>query len=184
MVIVGSHISLADEQLSILLNSEDCIGVEFPVEKISKLLEVPLAYKLLSELETILVKRIDDILIKKKTPVIYTSRGELPFESTLSRMSFGIYLAEFMAGVISQFIERLSYIISKGGITTNALLEKGLKADYVILKGQILPGLSLVSLPKDLIGFPCDIVTFPGNLGDKNSLLQSWQIMQSFYGIK
>ncbi len=180
MVIVGSHVSLADNQLAVLLRSEDCIGIELPVAKFLKILEGSLDRNLLLDFESILVDKIEGILNKKKTPVFYTSRGELFFESNLSRISFGISLAEFMAVISSKFIDRLSYIISKGGITTNTLLKKGLKADFVNLKGQIMPGLSLVSLPKNSTGFPCDLLTFPGNLGDNDTLLKSWEIMQSY----
>jgi uncharacterized protein YgbK (DUF1537 family) len=43
----------------------------------------------------------------------------------------------------------------------------------VELQGQLLPGLSLV-LAGDL-----PVVTFPGNLGEAQSLHQAWKLMQS-----
>ena len=49
------------------------------------------------------------------------------------------------------------------------------------LEGQLLPGLSLVRPMKDgassaVAGLP--IVTFPGNLGDDNTLVEAWRLMQ------
>jgi uncharacterized protein YgbK (DUF1537 family) len=43
----------------------------------------------------------------------------------------------------------------------------------VLLQGQLRPGLSLV-LAADL-----PVVTFPGNLGDGETLLQSWQQLEN-----
>ena len=93
-------------------------------------------------------------------------------------MHFGIYLAELMARLISHIRFELGYIISKGGITTQILLEKGLDLKIVHLKGQILPGLSLVCADREDDGLELPIVTFPGNLGDQNTLLNAWRLME------
>ena len=49
-----------------------------------------------------------------------------------------------MASISAKCLDRLGYIISKGGITTHILLSKGLMLRSVDLKGQVLPGLSIV----------------------------------------
>ena len=72
----------------------------------------------------------------------------------------------------------LGYVISKGGITTQLLLEKGLGLGIVELKGQILPGLSLVCPYKSENFNRIPIITFPGNLGDATTLFKSWKLMQ------
>ena len=69
-------------------------------------------------------------------------------------MKFGIFLAEFMARLTSQSLDSLGYIISKGGITTNILLSEGLKFSCENLKGQILPGLSVVCYEEDNVSLP------------------------------
>jgi len=71
---------------------------------------------------------------------------------------------------------KLGYIISKGGITTQLLLQKGLNFNQVILKGQILPGLSIVQSDSDQYNLP--VVTFPGNLGNDKTLLKSFRLME------
>ncbi len=181
LVLVGSHIPIADQQLDILLKHEECLGIELPVKRISEILDNcnTASSPSLSELENYFIRRLIESLDQNKTAVIYTSRGELYFSSDLSRMIFGIALAEFMARLTSRVINRLGYIISKGGITTNILLKTGLNAEFVILKGQIMPGLSLVCTPEDLLGFSLPVITFPGNLGDKYSLINAWEIMES-----
>ena len=82
-----------------------------------------------------------------------------------------------MAKLVSRCLDNLGYIISKGCITTNILLSEGLKLSLVNLRGQILPGLSVVSTEDDKSPLP--IITFPGNLGDKNTLLEVWKMMEN-----
>ena len=94
-------------------------------------------------------------------------------------MRFGVFLAQLMGRLVNRISDRLGYIICKGGITTHILISEGLKIKFVKLKGQILPGLSVVcSCDKDKSKLP--IITFPGNLGDKGTLLESLKIMESF----
>ena len=112
-----------------------------------------------------------------QTVVLYTSRGELSFASNSKRLRFGIFLAEIMANLVSRCLHNLGYIISKGGITSNILLSKGLNLSMVNLRGQILPGLSVVSPEEGNTSLP--IITFPGNLGDENTLLEVWRIMEN-----
>ena len=101
----------------------------------------------------------------------------MKFSSLSIRMKFGLELAEFMAILVGKIANKLGYIISKGGITTQLLLQKGLNFDQVNLKGQILPGLSIVKSYSDQYDLP--VVTFPGNLGNKNTLLESFKLMES-----
>ena len=92
-------------------------------------------------------------------------------------MTFGLSLARFMAILVGKITNKLGYIISKGGITTQILIEKGLNLNQVLLNGQILPGLSIVQGINQNYNLP--IVTFPGNLGDNQTLLESYKIMES-----
>ena len=113
----------------------------------------------------------------KKVPVLYTSREEMMFSSCSERMTFGLELAEFMSILVRKITNKLGYIISKGGITTQVLLQKGLNFNYVHLKGQILPGLSIVTGDSDQYNLP--VVTFPGNLGNEKTLLEVLKLMDS-----
>jgi uncharacterized protein YgbK (DUF1537 family) len=82
-------------------------------------------------------------------------------------------LATLMARLAGSLAPELGYLISKGGITTHTLLEQGLQAPWVELQGQLFAGLSVVLTPQ---GLP--VVTFPGNLGDAQSLRQAYRLMQ------
>lgn len=189
MVLVGSHVSLADQQLHVLLADPRCTGLELPVERIARVLEGGTPDLLLPDLEREWVERLQAVLASGCTPVLFTSRGELRFGTGFAadrrRLAFGMELARLTARLTAALVPRLGYLISKGGITTGTLLAEGLGLEALQLEGQLLPGLSLVRpmLPGDrtsadsaVAGLP--IITFPGNLGDAGMLHHTWQLLE------
>lgn len=83
-----------------------------------------------------------------------------------------------MARLAAALAPGLGYVISKGGITTHTLLADGLALASVELQGQLLPGLSLVLTPADGPEPGLPVLTFPGNLGDAQTLRQAWRCME------
>ena len=173
LALVGSHVPLADAQLTTLLAEPDCIGIELDVRKVARVLFGPERERLLASLEQSWRRQIEGVISQGQTPVVFTSRGELHCSSPAERRELGIALAQLMARLAGGLAPQLGYVISKGGITTHTLLESGLKAPWVELQGQLFAGLSLVLTPD---GLP--VITFPGNLGDASSLRQAWTLMQ------
>ena len=95
-------------------------------------------------------------------------------------MYFYISLAQFISELVSDLKNEIGYLVSKGGITSNVILSNGFKANYVYLQGQIITGVSLVTLKlKNYENLP--IVTFPGNIGNKDSLVRVWSILENNY---
>ena len=178
LIIVGSHVPLADSQLNFLLKDSRLKGIEIPVKKIARILDGPLPDILLDDLEDVLFTKVKKVFKAGKTPVLYTTRGELSFPLVTQKMLFGLRLAEFIARLAGRLCSSCGYVISKGGITTQILIEKGFLFSIVELKGQILPGLSLVcsSTNNEIMQFP--IITFPGNLGDEKTLFKAWKLME------
>jgi uncharacterized protein YgbK (DUF1537 family) len=179
LVVVGSHVPLADQQLAQLLQEPACEGVEILVAKLARVLDGPAAPELIRSLERSWLEQLQAVLDRGRTPVLFSSRGELVCASVQERRRFGLELAALMARLAAALAPQLGLIISKGGITTHTLLADGLGLDWVELQGQLLPGLSVVLTPADakVPGLP--VITFPGNLGDASGLRQAWQLMLS-----
>ncbi len=192
LVLVGSHVPLADAQLACLLADPACLGVVLPVAKVHRLLEGPLPDLLLPSLEAAWLEQLQAVLASGRTPVIYTSRGELLCRHAAERRALGQVLAATMARLAAALAPQLGYMISKGGITSHVLLAEGLQLAAVELQGQLLPGLSLVLAPvlapagsaaveaepgAGPLG-PLPILTFPGNLGQADTLHLAWQWME------
>ena len=179
LVLVGSYLPLADQQLKKLLAVARCKGIELSAQQIARVvLKGPAPDLLMASLERYWCNQIDEALEDGCTPVLFTSRGELSFTTKQARRYFSNELAQLTGRLAGLVAPRLGYLISKGGTTTQALLANGLGLALVQLEGQLLPGLSLVrSLDKgNLQNLP--ILTFPGNLGDENTLLESWLQME------
>jgi uncharacterized protein YgbK (DUF1537 family) len=181
LVLVGSHVPLADAQLERLLTEPGCGGVEVQVARLHRVLEGPLPHHLLASLEQEWRERLERLLEEGRTPVLHTSRGELVCRHPAERRALGLTLAALMARLAAALAPRLGYLISKGGITSHTLLADGLGLASVDLQGQLLPGLSLV-LPDrgeahGAAGLP--VLTMPGNLGGPDTLREAWRRMEA-----
>ena len=182
LVLVGSHVPLADAQLEVLLAEPGCGGVEIAVAKLARVLEGPVPLEMLASLEQAWLAQLQAVLAAGQTPVLFTSRGELQCRSAAERRRLGLELAALMARLAAALAPQLGYLISKGGITTHTLLADGLGLARVELQGQLLPGLSLVLTPGDGVVPDLPVLTFPGNLGDPETLRAAWRLMEGMPG--
>jgi uncharacterized protein YgbK (DUF1537 family) len=106
-----------------------------------------------------------------KTPVVYTSRQELTFPDTETRLKFGVEVSTLLMDVVRGLPKDIGFLISKGGITSNDVLSTGLALTSARLLGQILAGCSMVRTPENHPQFPnLPVVLFPGNVGDADAL--------------
>jgi uncharacterized protein YgbK (DUF1537 family) len=196
-VLVGSHVPLSDQQLGHLLAEPACAGVELPVDRVLEAmrqrlpapgtLPLPLASEFesmaaeaLHSLQAELLEQLRRAWTSGRTPVLFTSRGERLCRDTQERQHLSLALAGLMARLAAGLPPELSYLISKGGTTSQTLLRDGLALTAVRLEGQLLPGLSLLRLPADHALFPqLPLLTMPGNLGVAETLRQAWWLMES-----
>ena len=178
LVLVGSHVPLADAQLELLLAAAGTAGLELPVASLARVLEGPAPGPLLAALEQQWLGHLRELLARGVTPVLFTSRGERAAGSARGRRRLGAELAGLMARLAGRLAPGLGYVISKGGITSHTLLADGLGLEAVALQGQLLPGLSLVLTPADAPVPQLPVLTFPGNLGDPGTLRLAWQAME------
>jgi uncharacterized protein YgbK (DUF1537 family) len=150
---------------------------------VQRLLEGPVPDLLLASLERAWLEQLRQQLAAGRTPVLYTSRGERRCRDGAERRRLGLVLAASQARLAAALAPQLGYVISKGGITTHTLLADGFDLAAVQLQGQLLPGLSLVlaDLPVERPGeeqAALPVLTFPGNLGDDDSLRSAWGRME------
>ena len=172
-VLIGSHVKKTTIQLQELLKEEGVEGLEVPVERILKQEQSAM----LAEMKA----TIEDLHSSGKTPVIYTSRTELTdFSTNGERLKFGEEVSSFLMDVVRNLPSTLGFLISKGGITSNDVLSKGLSLKTSRVLGQILPGCSVVKCPGDHPRFSdMPVVIFPGNVGDEFGLATTYKRLSS-----
>ena len=172
---VGSHVKKTTQQLNQLLTEEDVVGIEIDV---AKLRSHPKARDtILNETLADLKKAFD----QGKTTAVYTSRQELNFTDIQQRLEFGVEVSALLMDVVKGLPTSISFLISKGGITSNDVLSVGLELTAARLLGQILPGCSVIQTESDHSQFPnLPVVLFPGNVGNQDALLAAWLHLRFF----
>ena len=165
-VIVGSHVKKTTEQLEQLLAQPGIVGVELDVARLLETVGEPRS-TLLAEA----IQQVTAAHIAGTTPAVYTSRQELAFDDTQTRLDFGEAVSALLMDIIRHLPDDIGFLISKGGITSNDTLSNGLALRTARLLGQVIPGVSMVRSPSTHPQFPnLPIVLFPGNVGDENAL--------------
>ncbi|MGV2831175.1 four-carbon acid sugar kinase family protein [Myxosarcina sp. GI1(2024)] len=174
-VLVGSHVRKTTEQLERLLEEPKVKGIEVDVVRLR---DRPGER---AEILQSTLDRVGQVFASEHTPVIYTSREELSFADVRQRLEFGASVSALLMDVVQNLPDQIGFLISKGGITSNDVLSTGLNLKTARLLGQILPGCSVVRTPETHPRFPnLPVVLFPGNVGDRDSLLQVWQRLTNF----
>ena len=163
-IIVGSHVQKTTQQLQALLQEPGIVGVELDVVR----LRDGVSSSVLCE-EALAVVR--SAHVEGKTPVVYTSRGELQFADIAARLAFGVAVSSLLMDIVRGLPTSIGFLVSKGGITSNDVLSDGLALRSARLLGQILAGCSVVTTPVDHPLFPrLPVVLFPGNVGGVDGL--------------
>ena len=165
-IIVGSHVNKTTQQLEQLLQAPGIVGVEVDVAQLlNDSLEQP--GKLLNSS----LEKVHAAHNEGKTPVVYSSRQELVFADMQTRLQFGADVSDLLMDIVRGLPADIGFLISKGGITSNDVLSKGLALTSARLLGQILAGCSMVRTPAEHPQFPnLPVVLFPGNVGDAKAL--------------
>ena len=170
VVLVGSHVQKTTQQLNRLLQEEEVVGIEVDVVRLR---DRP------QDKDTILQETLNlvrQVFESGKTPVVYTSRKELNFADVRQRLEFGKTVSAVLMEVVRGLPKSTSFLISKGGITSNDVLSFGLNLAVARLLGQILAGCSVIRTEPDHPQFPnLPVVLFPGNVGDRDGLAAVWR---------
>ncbi|ABB50750.1 conserved hypothetical protein [Prochlorococcus marinus str. MIT 9312] len=177
LVIVGSYVELSTIQLKNLLEISTCKPIELDVFEFFKISASENNQKKRNLFKNKFLKEIRLSFEQGKTPVLFTSRKFMSLDYS-EQFNFYNSLAFFIAELVADLKYEIGYLVSKGGITTNVILSDGLNADYVYLEGQILTGISVVTCNlKNDEKLP--IITHPGNIGTKDSLVNIWKVLEN-----
>ena len=177
LIIVGSYVELSTIQLQNLLKISNCNPIELDVFEFFKITSSENNHNQRNLFKNKFLKEIRFSFEKGKSPVLFTSRKFMSLDYS-EQFNFYNSLSCFFAELVSDLKYEIGYLITKGGITTNVILTKGFNADYVYLEGQILTGISVVTYNLKN-GEKLPVVTHPGNIGTKDSLVNIWKVFEN-----
>jgi len=178
IIIIGSYTDISTRQLKNLLEFDSFHAIEIDVEKFYKIHVSKEKDNQVFKLKKFILENIRITLKNSYIPVIYTSRKEKILENNLDQIDFYNSLSFFVAEIVADIKNEIGYLISKGGITSNTILNSSFNVDYVYLEGQIYSGISLVKVKLNNNNY-LPVITFPGNLGDDYSLKDVWQVIEN-----
>ena len=169
VVLMGSHVEKSTRQLRYLIDHTDVVPIEIDLDR------------LIAE-EDVLLKdllgRIETAQQEGRGVVLFTSRGERQFPSTAERLAFGEQVSGFLVKIVRNLPQEIGFLISKGGITSNDTLSRGLALRTARVLGQIRAGCSVVRCPEDHPRYPdLPVVIFPGNVGGDEALAEAYEIL-------
>jgi uncharacterized protein YgbK (DUF1537 family) len=169
VVLMGSHVEKSTRQLRHLIDHADVVPVEIDLDRLIAE-EDALLKDLLGRLET--------AQQEGRGVVLFTSRGERQFPSTAERLAFGERVSGFLVEIVRNLPQEIGFLISKGGITSNDTLSRGLALRTARVLGQIRAGCSVVRCPEDHPRYPnLPVVIFPGNVGGDEALAEAYRIL-------
>ena len=164
VVLVGSHVEKSTRQLQHLIETTDVLPVHIDLDWMVRDEEGLFAD---------LVQQMVEAERGGRNIVLYTSRGERTFDSKAERLAFGDRVSAFLVRLVRNMPRETGFLISKGGITSNDTLSKGLMLRTSRVVGQIRAGCSVVLCPDDHPRYPhLPVVIFPGNVGGDDALAE------------
>jgi len=170
VVLMGSHVGKSSRQLEHLIANTDIAALEVDLDR----LEAPDA--LIADL----IAGVEAAAAEGRGAVLYTSRGEYRFPSKAERLAFGERVSNLLVHLVQRLPADIGFLVSKGGITSNDTLSKGLALTTARVLGQVRAGCSVVRCPADHPRFPeLPVVIFPGNVGGDEALTEVYRIMRT-----
>lgn len=169
VVLVGSHVAKSTRQLQSLIERTDVVPIEVDLDRL-----VGDEEGLFREL----LDRLHAAQSAHRGAVLFTSRGERRFPTKSERLAFGDRVSAFLVRMVQNLPPQIGFLVSKGGITSNDTLSKGLALRTARVLGQVHAGCSVVRCPKDHPRFPeLPVVIFPGNVGGDHALAEVYGIL-------
>ncbi|UOG91126.1 MAG: hypothetical protein L3K52_13055 [Candidatus Thiothrix sulfatifontis] len=171
VILMGSHVGKSTLQLQYLLAHTDVLPLHIDLEQL-----VADEAALFADLQA----QLQAANQQNRGVVLYTSRGEKQFASKAERLAFGDRVAAFLVRLVQHLPRDIGFLISKGGITSNDTLSKGLALRTARVLGQIRAGCSVVICPDDHPRFPqLPVVIFPGNVGGDEALAEVYGLLSA-----
>ena len=171
LIIVGSYVPKTTSQLEFLLEKKKHDTIEVDV---LQLLDHGTAKR-----SNDISRQTDQLLVKGKDVVIYTSRGLKTGSDAESSLLIQRVVSSFLVDIVKGLTVRPSFVLAKGGITSSDLASKGLSSESALILGQAIAGVPVWQLDSKSKFPEITYIVFPGNVGDPMALYNVWNKFKS-----
>jgi uncharacterized protein YgbK (DUF1537 family) len=162
LVLVGSYVQRSSEQLAQARALPNVDSIELLVDR---LFEADAERHL-----TGVVEAIESSLAAKRTALVFTSRGLVSQRGQLNHVQISAIVSEALSSIPTKLSKPPTWLVAKGGITSNDVLTKGLKAKRALVLGQVASGVSALKLGPESASPGLSFIVFPGNVGGPSTL--------------
>lgn len=163
LVLVGSYVERTSEQLSAARALPNVESIELLV---NRLFEQAEAERHLAGL----VEAIESSLAAGRTALVFTTRGLVSQRGQLNHVQISAIVSEALSSIPTRLSRPPKWLVAKGGITSNDVLTKGLKAKRARVLGQVASGVSALRLGPESAYPGLPFIVFPGNVGGPSTL--------------
>ncbi|MBU1823074.1 MAG: hypothetical protein KKG00_16425 [Bacteroidetes bacterium] len=163
LVVVGSFVPLTTRQVSILM---DRVSLPAYIINTKQVVADP------EEYVATLASKVREHIESGETVLVYTQRKLQTGANREENIQIGMQYSDLLVKLVQQIDVPPAFVVAKGGITSSDIATKGLGIRKAMVKGQIIPGVSVWEPGADsrLSGFP--YVVFPGNVGNDQALYE------------
>jgi uncharacterized protein YgbK (DUF1537 family) len=168
LFVVGSHVKKTTLQLQNLLAETAVCVIEIDVQSVLDKQEHEFQ-RAIAAIKTAIDHRC--------TPVVFTSRAEIRLDDKAERLRLGQTVSDFLVQLVHELPFQPSYLVAKGGITSNDILTKGLGVDSAQVMGQIITGVPAINTGINHRYPNLPYIIFPGNVGDEMALVHVFKTL-------
>lgn len=162
LVIVGSYVDMSTMQLERLSMVPGVDRIEIDVDQVISGNEQNSALNI--------SRRIDQNIKNGIDTVVSTSRSVVFDKAGLSFVDIGKIVSNQLSNIVNRITEKPAFLLSKGGVTSHDIATKGLDIKKVLVKGQIIDGVTVWVTDEDCKFDELVYIVFPGNVGEQNDL--------------
>ncbi len=173
LIVVGSYVPKTTRQVENLQRKQNVVPIEINTELI-----VQFPNDVSTSLQFI-THQIDVHIASGKDVLVYTSRELVQRNHADEALAVGEQITDYLVNVVAGLTCTPSFIIAKGGITSNDIAIRGLGMKRAIVEGQLIPGVPLWSLGNDAKFPHMPYVVFPGNVGQDDSLSAVYEVLST-----
>ena len=171
LIIVGSYVPKTTSQLNRLLENKNLVAIPLSVDRI-----IANDLSRAGDMDNSLIE-VEKHLSEGRHTVVYTSRELVQGSNVAENLAIGEHVTGFLVELVSRISVQPSFIVAKGGITSNDVAVAGLGMKRAKILGQVIPGVPVWELGPETRFLKMPYVVFPGNVGDDESLKRVFDIL-------